>query len=61
MAEPVDAGDVAPRLRAALSEAEDFARAMPAGKEGLLFLQDGQPVQPNATQLSSHEEMTPRR
>jgi hypothetical protein len=41
MAEPVDAGAVARRLRAALDAAEEFARAMPVGKEGLLFLEEG--------------------
>ena len=41
LAEPVDAGDVARRLRKALDEAEAFVGAMPAGKEGLLFLEGG--------------------
>jgi len=35
---------VSRRLRAALEDAEAFVRAMPAGKEGLLFLKDGEPV-----------------
>ena len=53
MAEPVDANAVARRLRAALDEAETFARA---GKEGLLFLKDGQPVQPDPEKLDSYVE-----
>jgi hypothetical protein len=56
MAEPIDANAVARRLRAALDEAETFARAMPAGKEGLLFLKDGQPVQPDPEKLDSYVE-----
>lgn len=51
MAGPIDAGAVAQRLRAALEEAEAFVRAMPAGKEGLLFLKDGQPVEPDPQHL----------
>jgi hypothetical protein len=61
MAEPVDAGDVARKLRAALTAAEDFVRAMPAGKEGLLFLQNGRPVQPDPTLLASYEDLSGRR
>ncbi len=61
MAAPIDAGAVARKLRAALDEAETFARAMPAGMEGLLFLQDGQPVQPNPAALESYAEMAGKR
>ncbi len=61
MAEPIDAGDVARRLRTALVEAEAFVRAMPAGKEGLLFLKDGQAVQPDPAQLGAYEELSGRR
>lgn len=56
MTEPVDAGTAARSLRAALAEAETFACTMPAGKEGLLFLRDGQPVQPDPEQLDDHVE-----
>ena len=56
MAEPIDAGLVAQRLRAALEEAEAFVRAMPPGKEGLLFLKDGQPVQPDPANLGAYRE-----
>jgi hypothetical protein len=61
MAAPIDAGAVARRLRAALEEAEAFARAMPAGKEGLLFLQDAAAVQPDPTRLDSYAELEGRR
>lgn len=36
-------------------------RAMPDGTEGLLFLQDGEAVQPNPAQLGSYEELAGRR
>ena len=55
-AEPVDAGDVARRFRKALEEAEAFVRAMPTGKEGLLFLKDGQPAQPQPDGLAGYVE-----
>ncbi len=61
LAEPVDAGDVARRLRKALDEAEAFVGAMPAGKEGLLFLEGGKPVQPNPEKLADHVEHAGRR
>ena len=61
MAEPIDAGAVARRLRAALDAAEAFACSMPAGKEGLLFLQDGWPVEPDPTQLDRYTELAGQR
>ena len=51
---PVDAAVVSRALRAALDEADAFARAIPAGKEGLLFLQDGRAVQPDPGQLDGY-------
>ena len=47
----------------ALDEAEAFVGAMPAGKEGLLFLADGQPmpVQPNPEKLADYVEHAGRR
>lgn len=54
LSEPVDAGAVARRLREILDEADAFARAMPVGKEGLAFLRDGQPAQPDPEQLSDY-------
>lgn len=61
LTEPIDAGAVAQRLRAALERAEAFVRAMPAGKEGLLFLKDGQVVQPDPAKLSDYTEHAGRR
>jgi len=61
MAEPVDAGEVNRRLRAALDAAEEFMRTMPAGKEGLLFLEDGKPVQPDPRRLESYTELAGKR
>jgi hypothetical protein len=61
MSEPIDAGAVARGLRAALDEAEAFVRAMPAGKEGLVFLRDGEPVQPDPARLDAYTELAGRR
>jgi hypothetical protein len=61
LAEPIDAGEVARRLRRALDEAEVFVRAMPSGKEGLLFLSDGRVVQPDPTRLGMCTEHGGRR
>jgi hypothetical protein len=61
MTEPIDAGAVTRRLRAALDAAEEFARAMPAGKEGLLFLEDGKPVQPDPHRLENYTELAGKR
>lgn len=61
LVEPVKAGDISRRLRAALEDAEVFVRAMPAGKEGLLFLKDGAPVQPDPQDLAAYVEHEGRR
>jgi hypothetical protein len=61
LTEPVDAGTVARRLRAALESAEAFVLAMPAGKEGLLFLKDHQVAQPDPTKLGDYTEHAGRR
>jgi hypothetical protein len=61
LVEPVDAGIVAQKLRAAPDEAEAFVRSMPAGKEGLLFLQDGEPKLPDSKNLGSYAELAGRR
>lgn len=58
---PVDAGAVARQLRAALEAAEAFVQSMPAGKEGLLFLKEGEPVQPDPEQLGRYAELAGRR
>jgi hypothetical protein len=57
----VDAGVISQNLRTALQAAEDFVRAMPAGEEGLLFLADGRPVQPNPDKLSEYVKHAGRR
>ncbi len=59
--EPLDAGVVARHLRGALDDADAFVRAMPAGKEGLLFLKDGRPVQPDPAHLEAYLEHAGRR
>lgn len=52
---PIDAGATARALRAALDAADAFARTMPAGTEGSLFLgADGRPVQPNPARLADY-------
>ena len=56
-----DAGAVARRLRAALADAETFVQAMPAGKEGLLFLKEGKVAQPEPANLSDYIEHAGRR
>ncbi len=61
MAERIDAGAVNQRLRAALDAAEAFMRTMPADKEGLLFLKDGKPVQPDPQRLEGYTELAGRR
>jgi hypothetical protein len=48
----VDAGDIARRFRKILDEAEAFVRAMPAGQEGVLFLREREPVQPDPANLA---------
>ncbi|HVY93076.1 MAG TPA: hypothetical protein VHA14_10020, partial [Bryobacteraceae bacterium] len=44
--EPLDPVDITRRLRAGLDEAEAFVIRMPTDKAGLLFLKQGQVVQP---------------
>ncbi|MBV9757207.1 MAG: hypothetical protein JO047_09150 [Alphaproteobacteria bacterium] len=53
---PVDAADTARRLQDALDQADAFMRTMPAGREGLLFLRNGVPVQPDPGELASYTE-----
>jgi hypothetical protein len=52
----VDAGAVARRWRAALDEAENFVRLMPAGKEGRLFLKEARVTQPDPVHLADYTE-----
>lgn len=60
-AEPIDAGAVSRQLKTALAEAEAFVRAMPSGKEGLVFLRAGSVVAPDPSDLAGYEEHPGRR
>jgi hypothetical protein len=53
--EPVDARDISARLRKALDEAEEFVMRMPTDKMGLLFLKDGDVIQPDPDLLETYE------
>jgi hypothetical protein len=54
-ATPIDAAATARALRTALDAADAFVRTMPAGTEGLLFLDaGGGPVQPDPAQLDRY-------
>ena len=61
LTEPVDAGIVSQGLRQMLAEAEVFIGNMPAGKEGLVFLADSQPVLPDPQNLMKYEAHEGRR
>ena len=52
---PYDAATVARAIRAALFEAEAFVEQMPTDKAGLLFLENGKPVQPDPARLADYE------
>jgi hypothetical protein len=51
---PVDPAATMIRLREILREAEDFVTLMPTDKAGLLFLKDGQVVQPDPARLADY-------
>jgi hypothetical protein len=51
---PVDAAFVMQRLRQALEEADAFVRRIPTDQVGVLFLKDGQPVQPDPDHLGDY-------
>jgi hypothetical protein len=53
--EPLDPRDITQRLRSALDEAEAFVTKMPTDKAGLLFLKDGQVVQPDPARLEEYQ------
>ena len=61
LVEPIDPGLIAQTFRQRLNAAETFARAMPVGKEGLLFLDQGRPVQPDPAMLAQATEHAGRR
>jgi len=53
--EPLDPKVITARLRASLDEAEAFVTKMPTEKAGLLFLKNGQVVQPDPEQLDGYQ------
>ena len=53
--EPVDPKEILARLRKALDEAEAFVTKMPTDKAGVLFLKDGQVVQPDPERLDDYQ------
>ena len=59
--EPLDPKVIMGRLRTALEEAEAFVARMPTEKAGLLFLKDGQVVQPDPSRLSEYQTHAGRR
>ena len=52
---PVDPAATMTRLRQVLDEAEEFVGQMPTAEAGLLFLQDGQVVQPDPVRLNAYQ------
>jgi hypothetical protein len=52
--EPLDPKEITRRLRTALEEAEAFVAKMPTDKAGLLFLKDGDVVQPDPARLGEY-------
>lgn len=58
LAEPIDAAAVARRFRRILDEADVFVRAMPVGREGLVFLKDGVPVEPDPASLGAYQSLS---
>jgi hypothetical protein len=59
--EPIDPRQTTLRLRAALDEAEAFVIRMPSDKLGVLFLKDGQAVQPDPAKLPDYQSHGGRR
>jgi hypothetical protein len=53
--EPLDPKTIAARLRKALDDAEAFVRRMPTDEVGLLFLQGGKVIQPEAGRLQDFQ------
>jgi hypothetical protein len=53
--EPIEPKDITLRLRSALDEAETFVTRMPTDKMGVLFLKDGQVVQPDPGRLPDYQ------
>jgi hypothetical protein len=57
----VDARNVSRVLKALLKEAECFVASVPPGYEGVAFLKDGRPVQPDISQIGSYGVLHARR
>ena len=53
--EPLDPKDLMRRLRKALDDAEAFVCRMPTDKLGILFLENGVPVQPDPEHLEDYQ------
>lgn len=53
--QPIEPQEVMARLRAALSEAEEFVAKMPTEKVGVLFLEHGRVVQPDPARLEEYQ------
>jgi hypothetical protein len=53
--EPLDPKDITARLRTALAAAESVVARMPTAKMGLLFLKDGEAVQPDPDRLEDYQ------
>jgi hypothetical protein len=58
---PLDPIAVTQRVHAILNEAESFVSRMPSDKAGLLFLLDGEVVQPDPDQLGNYQTHTGQR
>lgn len=52
---PIDPAEVLARLNAAIEQAEAFVARMPTEKAGLLFLENGQVVQPDPDHLDRYQ------
>ena len=52
---PIDPSVTMSRLREILSDAESFVASMPTDKAGLVFLRDGQVVQPDPARLGDYQ------
>ena len=58
---PLDPAATMSRLREILAEAEEFVKRMPTDLAGVLFLKDGQVVQPNPSRLPDYRTHAGRR
>ena len=58
---PIDPAATMTRLREILREAEAFVTLMPTDKAGLVFLKDGQVVQPDPARLEDYQTHTGQR